>query len=76
VAQVYTLIRSKKEYAMKHEDERISTGIQGLDAILNGGLPSNRCYILRGGPGTGKTTIGMQFLEEGIRRGETVVFIT
>jgi len=54
----------------------ISTGIAGLDEILKGGLLKNRAYLLRGGPGTGKTTFGLHFLLEGVKRGEPVLFIT
>lgn len=56
--------------------ERVSTGIQGLDYILKGGLPKSRLYLVQGDPGTGKTTIGLQFLLEGQRKGETGLYIT
>lgn len=56
--------------------ERVSTGIEGLDYILKGGLPINRLYLVQGNPGTGKTTIGLQFLLEGERKGETGLYIT
>ena len=52
------------------------TGIQGLDDVLMGGLPRNRLYLIRGGAGTGKTTLGLQFLLEGIRQGEPGLYIT
>lgn len=52
------------------------TGIKGLDVILQGGLPRNRLYLLQGEPGTGKTTIALQFLLEGARQGENVLYIT
>ncbi len=55
---------------------RIETGIGGLDEILDGGLPVNHTYLLMGGPGSGKTTMGLQFLLEGVRRGERVLYIT
>lgn len=42
--------------------ERVSTGITGLDEILDGGLIAQRSCLVRGGPGRGKTTIGLQFL--------------
>ncbi|MEA2753916.1 MAG: circadian clock protein KaiC [Aliidongia sp.] len=60
------------------EDElpRISTGSSGLDDILNGGIDANRLYLYEGQPGAGKTTIAMQFLLDGARRGETVLYIT
>src|SRR5215204_1757894 len=56
--------------------DRISTGISGLDHILKGGLPKNRLYLIQGNPGTGKTTMGLQFLLEGERKGETGLYIT
>jgi len=54
----------------------VATGIVGLDDILYGGLPANHLYLITGDPGTGKTTIAMQFLLEGIRRGEKCLYIT
>jgi circadian clock protein KaiC len=53
-----------------------STGISGLDDILNGGFPANQLYLIEGSPGTGKTTLAMQFLMEGVREGETVLYVT
>lgn len=57
-------------------DAFISTGIAGVDSILNGGLTKDRLYLLEGDPGTGKTTMALQFLLEGARRGEPVLYIT
>ncbi|RYE84528.1 MAG: circadian clock protein KaiC, partial [Methanosarcinales archaeon] len=54
----------------------LSTGIKGLDNILGGGLTKDRIYLIEGEPGTGKTTTGLQFLIEGAKRGEAVVYIT
>jgi circadian clock protein KaiC len=53
-----------------------STGIVGLDAILDGGLPSNRLYLLDGAPGTGKTTLALQFLLAGAAREEAGLYVT
>jgi circadian clock protein KaiC len=53
-----------------------SSGIDGLDHILCGGFPRNRVYLVQGDPGVGKTTLGLQFLLEGIRRGERCLYIT
>jgi circadian clock protein KaiC len=55
---------------------RVSTGIADLDNILGGGLTTNRAYLLEGTPGSGKTTIALQFLLEGARAGEGGLYIT
>jgi circadian clock protein KaiC len=60
----------------KHTITRIDTGITGLNDILNGGLPDCQMYLIEGYPGTGKTTLGMQFILAGIRRGEKALYIT
>jgi len=52
------------------------TGIAGLDEILPGGLPANRLYLVEGMPGTGKTTLALQFLLEGRQLGERGVYVT
>ena len=59
-----------------HAFKRVPTGIVGLDEILLGGLPENGVYLIKGGTGTGKTTLGLQFLLEGARRGETCLFVS
>jgi len=56
--------------------KRAETGIQGLDAILNGGLPKGRIYLVHGGPGTGKTTTSFHFLRNGALTGERVLYIS
>ena len=54
----------------------LSVGVPGLDDVLGGGLEPNRLYLLEGTPGAGKTTIAMQFLLEGVARGESVLYVT
>ena len=54
----------------------ISTGITGLDHLLRGGLTANRIYLVEGLPGTGKTTLALQFLLEGRDRGEPTLYVT
>jgi len=53
-----------------------ATGIEGLDHILLGGFPRNHVYLLQGDPGVGKTTLGLQFLLEGVRLGERALYLT
>ncbi|QYG01603.1 MULTISPECIES: ATPase domain-containing protein [Massilia] len=57
-------------------NDRTSTGIPGLDDILGGGLTSKRLYLVEGSPGAGKTTLGLQFLLDGVARGESGMYIT
>jgi circadian clock protein KaiC len=57
-------------------ETRLKTGISGLDEILLGGFPSHRLYLVEGQPGTGKTTLALQFLLEGKRLGERVLYVT
>src|SRR6185369_6496603 len=56
--------------------ERATTGVAALDEVLGGGFPRNRLYLVDGDPGTGKTTVGLQFLLEGIRLGERALYVT
>lgn len=55
---------------------RLSTGVEGLDDILNGGIPKGHLYLVEGDPGTGKTTLALQYLIEGMRLGEKGMYIT
>ncbi len=61
---------------MTHPVHRLNTGVDGLDNILSGGLPSGQMYLLEGDPGTGKTTLAMQFIKAGIARGERALYVT
>ncbi|MRV74941.1 AAA family ATPase [Duganella sp. FT92W] len=54
----------------------LSSGVPGLDTILSGGFTRDRLYLVEGEPGTGKTTLALQFLTEGVRLGESVLYIT
>jgi circadian clock protein KaiC len=55
---------------------RQETGIAGLDLILGGGLPRDRLFVVEGDPGSGKTTLALQFLLEGRRRGQKCLYVT
>lgn len=57
------------------EHERVQTGVPGFDEILGGGMPAKGLYLLKGQPGTGKTTMGLQYLLEGARRGERCLYL-
>ena len=54
----------------------VTTGVVNLDSILQGGLPSQRVYLITGDPGTGKTTLALQYLLEGVRLGEAGLYVT
>ena len=59
-----------------NNSERCSTGVPGLDDVLHGGFPRDRLYLIDGNPGVGKTTLALQFLLEGMRRGEQGLYVT
>jgi len=54
----------------------VTTGTAGLDTILRGGLPASRLYLLEGQPGSGKTTLALQFLLKGAELGESCLYVT
>lgn len=57
------------------QTERVPTGIPGLDPLLEGGFPKGRSILVTGEPGTGKTILALQFLAEGLARGEKAVYV-
>ena len=57
-------------------ERRLLTGVEGLDAILGGGLPANHLYLLDGEPGAGKTTFALQFPLEGAALNERCLNVT
>ena len=62
--------------AQKSPAHRSATGIAGLDDVLFGGLVPNRLYLVDGDPGSGKTTLALQYLLEGLRIGESGLYVT
>ena len=56
--------------------DRVSTGVEGLDDVLDGGLPRNRIYLVEGAPGTGKTTLALQFLLQGKIEGQRGLYVS
>jgi circadian clock protein KaiC len=68
--------KSAATFSTDFLDQRCTSGIEGLDDILAGGLPRDCFYLVQGDPGSGKTTLALQFLLEGLRRGEKVFYIT
>jgi len=66
----------RKQKESKKTDARVSTGVAGLDEIMNQGFLPQQVYLVRGGPGSGKSTLGLHFLTAGTSNGEKVLFIT
>ncbi|WP_027213474.1 ATPase domain-containing protein [Burkholderia sp. WSM2232] len=60
----------------KYTPDRLRSGIEGIDDILGGGLTPHRMYLVEGAPGTGKTTLALQFLLEGVQEGQVGLYIT
>src|SRR5512142_1684857 len=60
----------------REQSTKALLGISGLDDILFGGLRRNRLFLFEGSPGSGKTTLALQFLLEGARAGEKGLYIT
>lgn len=58
------------------QDDKAKTGIWGLDNILSGGFSRGHVFLVEGAPGTGKTTVALQFLMDGARNGEKGLYIT
>jgi RecA-superfamily ATPases implicated in signal transduction len=58
------------------QTERVPTGIVGLDPLIEGGLPKGRSILVTGEPGTGKTIFALQFLVDGLNRGEKGIYVT
>lgn len=61
---------------MQTTETKAGTGIAGLDDILRGGFARSHSYLIEGDPGTGKTTLALQFLIEGAKRGEKGIYVT
>ena len=55
---------------------RVSTGVPGLDDVLGGGLPAGHLYLVEGNPGSGKTTLGLQFLRQGVEQDQRGLYVT
>ena len=58
------------------EDKRVSTGIDGLDELLLGGFPQGSVTLVSGTPGTGKTIVCFQYIDEGLKHGENCLYLT
>ena len=68
--------KAGKSHSAKGPLERVPTGIPGLDKLMCGGIPKGTTTLITGATGTGKTIFQLQFLWEGLQRGERVLFIT
>jgi circadian clock protein KaiC len=66
----------ERDDGMSEEPPKISSGNVGLDNILGGGIDPERMYLFEGQPGSGKTTLALEFLLEGVRNDEPSLYIT
>jgi KaiC/GvpD/RAD55 family RecA-like ATPase len=64
------------DYNVSLLDKRVSTGIEGLDGLLQGGYPQGSVILVAGTPGTGKTIVCFQYLNAGIKNGEKCLYLT
>jgi KaiC domain protein len=64
------------EETFESEIPRIDLGIEGLDEMVQGGIPERHLLVAVGSPGTGKTTFGLQFLHHGLQQGDSAIFLT
>jgi circadian clock protein KaiC len=64
------------EFPIPESEARVATGVPGLDEVLGGGLTRDRIYLVEGTPGSGKTTLALQFLLKGQELGESGLYIT
>lgn len=69
-------MRQNIQHTVIPDQKRASTGVAGLDLILGGGLPANHLYLVEGTPGSGKTTLGLQFLRRGVQEAQKGLYIT
>ena len=56
--------------------QRVNSGIEGLDPLIEGGLIKGRSYLIAGEPGTGKTLLSLQYILDGIKKGEKGIYIS
>jgi len=61
---------------MDRNMERLSTGVPGIDKLIEGGIPDGFSVLVSGAPGTGKTILGIQFIHEGVKRGEPGIYVS
>src|SRR5262245_39130310 len=61
---------------MANSNNRVGTGVPGLDEVLCGGFIGDRFYLIDGNPGSGKTTLALHFLREGVRLGERCLYVS
>jgi len=64
------------EYHISTEEKRVSSGIDGLDGLLQGGYPKGSVILIAGTPGTGKTIVCFQYINEGLKQEEKCLFLT
>ena len=72
----FTNMEPEEKKIAAEADVRRPAGVEGLDDVLCGGFPADCFYLVQGDPGSGKTTLALQFLLEGLNRGESGLYTT
>jgi len=72
---IYPKVPVDRRFAKTDFDNRVTTGVKELDDMLGGGFPQGHIILITGNTGTGKSTLGMQFLVDGLRNGENCIFV-
>jgi len=72
---IFPKIPVERDIARTDFEKRKGTGVEGLDEMIGGGFPIGHIVLLTGNTGTGKSTLGMEFLKDGLQQGEHCVFV-
>jgi KaiC/GvpD/RAD55 family RecA-like ATPase len=76
LSDIDNVIKKNENNEISPAINRVNSGIQGLDELMNGGFPKGNIVLISGTPGTGKTIVCFQFIEAGLKNGENCLYLT